>query len=181
MSVLLAVLVAFAYAPLARFYRGRWEGWLLAVGWAAVGLNLLRAVLGHLYRMERLPFRRFDLDLESDSAHPGESFQLEAECEARRKVALEEIATTLECINQNLAEHRGKERMLHRDRQVMAERVGLSPGERRRFSAVLPVPESGPASYKDPERRIRWRITLSARVSGWGELRDEFEVVVEPR
>lgn len=181
MSVLLAVLLILGYAPLARFYRNRWEGWLLALGWVAVGVNLLRAALGHLYRMDRLPFRRFDLSLESDRVHPGGSFRLEMACQARRQVVLDEVAMTLECINRSLTERGRTERVLHCDRQVMAENVVLSSGAGWRLSAVLPVPASGPASYQDPQRGVRWRILMTARVRSWGELRDEFEVGVAPR
>jgi len=181
MSVLLAVLLALGYAPLARFYRSRWEGWLLALGWAAVGINLLRAVLGHLYRMDRLPFRRFDLSLETDSVHPGESFRLEVVCQARREAVLDEVAMTLECIHQSLTERGRTEKVLHRDRQVVAENVLLGLGAAWRLSALLPVPTSGSPSYKDPQRGVRWRILVTALVRNWGELRDEFEVGVAPR
>jgi hypothetical protein len=181
MSVLLSVLLAFAYAPLARFYGNQVEAWILNLGWAALGVNILRTVLSHLYKLDRLPFRRFDLVLTADTARPGEPFRLEVHCEARRGVIVGELSSTLEGINQSLTEKAGNGRRLHHEMQVMAEKVALRPGETRRFLAALPVPVNAPTSYKDPERRIRWRIVVKARVPDWGDLRDEFEVTVEPR
>lgn len=169
MSVLLSVLLLCLWAPLARFYQSRWE----TLVWAAVLLNLARAVAGHFYRMDRLPFRRFDYGLEDDRARPGGSFAIEVTCEARKRVVLEEISIELQCVDQG--------EVLHRVRGVMASQLHLAPGEARSFKSELQVPEDAPSSYKDAVDRIRWRVSLLAVAAGWGELKDEFEVTVAPR
>src|SRR3989304_8179900 len=84
MSLFVALLIALVYIHFARFYQGRVSGWILAALGVPVLLNLLRGALGLAYRLDRHPFRAFDLGLLSDQVGPGKVLQGELALEARR-------------------------------------------------------------------------------------------------
>lgn len=180
MSVLLAALLLLAFVPVSRFYRDRWSGWLWTAGWCAVVANLARAVLGHAYRMDRLPLRRFDIALEDDRARPGESFSLVVSCEARRACELAGLSAELRCIDVRSTAQGKQETVLYTVRKELAARETLARGDSRSFPAVLTVPPGARSSYKDTVDRVRWKISLSAELASWGRLEDEFEVTVAP-
>jgi hypothetical protein len=178
--VLLALLVALAYGALNRYYGREGATWWLIAGWVAVLLNVLRAGLGHLYRLDRLPFDRFDVGLEDDRALPGGAFRLAIDCRARREVRIDRIAAELQCINRRVSESGTSESVLQSIQDVLAEDLPLARGEARHFASELRVPDGAAASFRDSQDRIRWRVSLVATVRGWGDLRDEFEMTVAP-
>ena len=180
MSILLAVLLSFIYFYVARFYRTSLDGWILGIGWVVVIGNLLRALLGALYRWDRQPFRRFDLGLRDDRVRVGQSFRLELILQARRDLRLERLEVDLRCFDEKVTE-RGRERtVLHEQRQVVSEDLSVSANGSHRFEVELPVPSGAPSTFKDPGGRIRWAIAIDADVVDWGVLRDEFGVTVAP-
>ena len=180
MSILLSVFLALIYFYLARFYRGRIEGWVLSIGWALVLVNLLRAFLGGLYRWDRQPFRRFELGLKDDRARPGQDFRLELILEARRSLTLAHLVAELRCLDEKVTERGRERRVLHEQRQVVSEALSVSPNDHHRFEVKLSVPPKGPSSFKDSVGRIRWSISVDADVVDWGVFHDEFEVAVAP-
>jgi len=180
MSILLSVFLALIYFYLARFYRGRIEGWVLSIGWALVLVNLLRAFLGGLYRWDRQPFRRFELGLKDDRARPGQDFRLELVLEARRSLKLAHLVAELRCFDEKVTERGRERRVLHEQRQVVSEALSVSPNGHHRFEVKLSVPPEGPSSFKDSVERIRWAISVDAEVVDWGVFHDEFEVAVAP-
>jgi hypothetical protein len=180
MSVLLAVLLTFIYFYLDRFYQASVGGWILGIGWVLVVGNLLRAVLGALYRWDRQPFRRFDLGLRDDRVCPGEAFHLELVLQAKRSTELARLSAELRCFAESVTQ-RGREReMLHDERRIVTESLSVTPNGGHRFEVELPVPPGAPSTFKDSGSRIRWEICIDADVVDWGVLRDEFGVTVTP-
>jgi hypothetical protein len=180
MSFLLALLLTLVYFYFARFYQGRAESWVLAIGWTLILLNLFRAGLGALYRWDRQPFDRFDLGLEDDRARPGQAFRLELVLEARRPLTIGRLAAELRCRDEKLTDQGRQEKVLHEQRKIVSEELSVPPGASHRFEVELLVPSGAPSSFKDSQGRIRWSISLDAEVVDWGVLRDEFEVAVAP-
>jgi hypothetical protein len=180
MSVLLAVLLSFVYFYLSRFYRDRVDGWILVIGWVVILLNLARAVLGALYRLDRHPFSRFDLGLEDDRARPGRAFRLWLVLQARRPVKVERLTAELRCLEEKLGVGEQGAKVLHRQERVVSEGLSVARGSGHRFEVELPVPAGAPFSYKDVQGRIRWSISILGEVADWEVVRDEFEVTVAP-
>lgn len=180
MSVLLAVLLTFVFFYLARFYRGSVHGWVLGIGWVAVIGNLLRALLGSLYRWDRQPFRRFDLGLRDDRARPGEAFHVELVLQAKRALELARLVANLRCYDETIDERGRHREIVHEDQQIVCEALSVAPNGSHRFEVELPVPAAAPSSFKDSGNRIRWAISIDAEVAEWGDLRDEFGVTVSP-
>ena len=75
----------------------------------------------------------------------------------------------------------GRQRtVLQNEESVLGENLKLAVGEARAFRATLPVPEKAPFSYRSMEDKISWTIHVALDVEGFGELRDELEVMVAP-
>ncbi len=180
MSLFLAILVSLVYFQLARFYQGQVPGWILAIGWVAVLINLLRAGLGLAYRLDRHPFRSLDLGLVDDQAPPGGSFQIDVRLEARRHAVLRRLVVELRSVRSELVEGERRETQLYRDDQVMANGLELGPGDRKELSIALSVLPDVPYSYRSMEGRIRWTLHVTVDVDDWGTLVDEIEVLVAP-
>ncbi len=176
MSILLAVLLSFIYFYVARFYRASIDSWILGIGWVVVIGNLLRTLLGALYRWDRQPFRRFDLGLHDDRVRVGQAFRLELVLQARRAFRLERLTVDLRCFDEKVTERT----VLHEQRQVVSEDLSVSANGSHRFEVEFPVPSGAPSTFKDPGGRIRWAIAIDADVVDWGVLRDEFGVTVAP-
>ncbi|HEX9726296.1 MAG TPA: hypothetical protein VGC53_18610 [Vicinamibacteria bacterium] len=179
MSILLAVLLAFIYFYLARFYRTSGGGWILGIGWVIVIGNLLRALLGGLYRWDRQPFRRFDLGLRDDRARPGQAFHLELVLQAKRSTKLARLSVELRCFDEKITKGRERE-LLHEQRRIVIESLSVAPNGSHRFEVELPIPLGAPSTFRDSGNRIRWEIAIDADVLDWGVLRDEFGVTVTP-
>ena len=180
MSILLAILLSFIYFYVARFYRTSIDGWILGIGWVVVIGNLLRTLLGALYRWDRQPFRRFDLGLHDDRVRVGQAFRLELVLQARRTLELVRLAVDLRCFDEKVTERGREQDVLHEQRRVVSEGLSVSADGKHRFEVELPVPSGAPSSFKDSGGRIRWSISIDAEVVDWGTLRDEFGVTVAP-
>jgi hypothetical protein len=180
LSLLLAVLVAIVYFYLARSYQGRVTEWILAIGWVLVVLNFLRAGLGLLYRLDQQPFRRLDFGLEDDRVSPGRCLQMELAIEARRPTRLSLLAVELKCRRLETDRPSRRETVLYQQEKRIVEDSSFDPDECRRLQVEVQVPEDAPFSYRDFQGRIRWSLLVVAEVSGWGVLRDEFDLTVSP-
>lgn len=178
MSLLLAVLVFFIYLYLD--YRGLVKGWILTAGWGLVILNLLRAGLGLAYHLRRHPFRRFELGLRDDRVQPGGAFHLELVIESRRPVVLRCLTARLRCLSQIAKEGGREDALIHALQRVVVQDLGLESGTGRRYEVELPVPADAPFSYKDFQGHITWTVAVTADVTEWGVLSDEFNVTVFP-
>ena len=180
LSLLLAVLVSIVYFYLARSYQGRVTEWILAIGWVLVVLNFLRAGLGLLYRLDQQPFRRLDFGLEDDRVSPGRCLQMELAIEARRPTRLSLLAVELKCRRLETDRPSRRETVLYQQEKRIVEDSSFDPDECRRLQVEVQVPEDAPFSYRDFQGRIRWSLLVVAEVSGWGVLRDEFDLTVSP-
>ncbi len=180
MSLFVAILIALVYVHFARFYQGRVSGWILAALGVPALLNLLRAALGLAYRLDRHPFRAFDLGLLSDQVGPGKALEVELGLEARRPGALTRLDLELRAIRRRYAAGGREISVLHRDvRQVERELV-LEPGLRKSYRVSIDLPTNAPYSFRSKEGKLVWIVAVEAEVAGWGALRDEIEVTVAP-
>ncbi len=180
MSLFLATLVTLVYLHFSRFYQGSGYGWFFVVGWVPVTLNWLYAALGLAYRLDRQPFRLLDLGLVSDQVAPGGAFEIEFRSEARRGTEVLRLSAELRCTQQKTTEKGRQRTLLQSEESVLGENLKLGVGEVRAFRATLPVSEKAPFSYRSMEGKISWTIHVALDVEGFGELRDELEVVVLP-
>ncbi len=180
MSVLVATLLAVVFFHFARFYHGSALSWLFTVGWIPILLNLLRAALNLLYRLDRQPFRMFDVGLASDQVAPGEAFAIEIRLETRRDTTLRRMSAELRCTRQKSTDRGRQLSVLDSNEQVLAENLELGPDVQKDYRVSLPVPAGAPFSFRSMEGKIAWTLHVTADVEGWGELRDELEVTVAP-
>jgi len=180
MSLFVAILVALIYIHFARFYQGRVSVWILAALGVPVLLNLLRAALGLAYRLDRHPFRAFDLGLLSDQVGPGKSLEVELVLEARRPGALTRLDLELRALRQKYAEGGRKSSVLHRDVKPVERELALVPGLRKSYRVSLDLPPNAPYSFRSMEGKLVWVVAVEAEVADWGTLRDEIEVTVAP-
>jgi hypothetical protein len=180
MSLFVAILVALVYVHFARFYQGRVSGWILAALGLPVLLNLLRAGLGLAYRLDRHPFRDFELGLLSDQVGPGKSLEVELVLEARRPGALTRLDLELRAIRQKYAERGRESSVLHRDVKPVERALALEPGLRKSYRVSLDLPANAPYSFRSMEGKLAWVVAVEAEVADWGTLRDEIEVTVAP-
>jgi hypothetical protein len=179
MSLFVAILIALIYIHFARFYQGRVSGWILAAFGIPVLLNLLRAALGLAYRLDRHPFRDFDLGLLSDQVGPGKSLEVELVLEARRRCALTRLDLELRATRQKYAEGRSSA-VLHRVAKTVERGLALEPGLRKSYRISLDLPANAPYSFRSMEGKLVWVVAVEAEVAEWGRLRDEIEVTVAP-
>lgn len=180
MSLFVSILVALVYVHFARFYQGRVSGWILAAFGVPVLLNLLRAGLGLAYRLDRHPFRDFDLGLVSDQVGPGKPLEVELVLEGRRPGALTRLDLELRAIRQRVAP-RGREiTILHRDVKTIDRELVLEPGLRKSYRVAIDLPANAPYSFRSMEGKLVWFVAVEAEIAGWGTLRDEIEVTVTP-
>jgi hypothetical protein len=182
MSLFLATLVALVAFHVARFYQERVSGWVLALLGIPVGLNLLRAALGLVYRLDRHPFQVLDLGLARDQVAPGESLEIDLELEARRVATLTRLSAELRAQRQRAATATAgrQTEVLYRDAKLLEDGPALTPGLRKKYRVAFDLPASAPYSFRSMEGRIVWLVRVDAAVEGWGELRDEIEVTVAP-
>ena len=180
MSLLVAILVGLVYIHFARFYQGRVSGWILGAFGVPVALNLLRAVLGLAYRLDRHPFREFDLGLVDDSIRPGKPLEVELVLEARRAGALTSLNVELRAMRQKYAERGRESSLLHKDVKLIERELALEPGLRKSYRVSIDLPANAPYSFRSMEGKLAWFVAVEAEVEGWGRLRDEIEVTVAP-
>jgi len=180
MSLFVAILVALIYIHFARFYQGRVSPWILAASGVPVLLNLLRAALGLAYRLDRHPFRDFDLGLVDDQVGPGKTLEVELVLEARRPGALTRLDLELRAIRQKYAERGRESSILHRDVKPVERELALEPGVRKSYRVSLDLPANAPYSFRSMEGKLVWVVAVEAEVVDWGTLRDEIEVTVAP-
>ncbi len=180
MGLFVAILVALVYIHFARFYQGRVSGWILAAIGVPVFLNLLRAALGLGYRLDRHPFRDFDLGLLSDHIAPGKPLEVELVLEARRPGTLTRLDLELSAIRQKHAERGRVSSVLHKERKPVERELALEPGVRKSYRVSLDLPENAPYSFRSMEGKLVWVVAVEAEVAAWGTLRDEIEVTVAP-
>jgi len=180
MSLFVAILIALVYIHFARFYQGRVSGWILAALGVPVLLNLLRAALGLAYRLDRHPFRAFDLGLLSDQVGPGKALEVELALEARRPGALTRLDIELRAIRQRYAARGRETSVLHRDVKQVERELALEPGLRKSYRVSIDLPTNAPYSFRSMEGKLLWIVAVEAEVAGWGALRDEIEVTVAP-
>jgi hypothetical protein len=180
MSLFVAILVALVYIHFARFYQGRVSGWILAALGVPVLLNLLRAALGLAYRLDRHPFRSFDLGLLSDQVGPGKALEIELALEARRPGALTRLDVELRALRQKYAERSRESSILHRDVKIVERELALEPGVRKSYRVSIDLPTNAPYSFRSMEGKLVWVVAVEAEVAGWGTLQDEIEVTVAP-
>jgi hypothetical protein len=143
-------------------------------------LNLLRAGLGLVYRLDRHPFRVLDLGLRSDQVAPGKSLDVEVVLEARRPGSLIRLEVELRSIRRKYGEGGGEGAALHRDRRTVESDAALEPGVRERYPISIALPRDAPYSYRSMEGKLAWLLAVEAEVAGWGAVRDEIEVTVAP-
>lgn len=180
MSFFVAILVGLVYFHFARFYQGRVPGWILAAFGVPVLLNLLRAALGLAYRLDRHPFRDFELGLLSDQVVPGKPLEVELVLEARRRGSLHRLDLELRAIRQRHADRGRESSILHRETRTVEQDLALEPGLRRSYRVSLDLPTNAPYSFRSMEGKLVWVVAVEAEVAGWGMLRDEIEVTVVP-
>jgi SpoOM protein len=180
MSLFVAILIALVYIHFARFYQGRASGWILAAAGIPVLLNVLRAALGLGYRLDRHPFRDFDLGLLSDQIAPGRPLDVELVLEARRPGTLTRLDLELSAIRQKHAERGREKAVLHRYVKPVERELALEPGVRKSYRVSLDLPANAPYSFRSMEGKLVWVVAVDAEVAGWGTLRDEIEVTVGP-
>jgi hypothetical protein len=180
MSLLVATFLALVYAHFARFYQGRVSGWILAAIGVPVVLNLLRAALGLAYRLDRHPFRRFDLGLETDHVGPGGRLALELDWSARRPATLSRLQVELRATRHRTVEGGREIAVLHRELLPVDRDLSLEPGSEKSYRIAFEIPPTAPYSFRSMEGKIVWLLMVSAEVAGWGELREEIEVTVGP-
>lgn len=180
MSVLVATLIAVVFFHFARFYQGSALSWLFTVGWVPILLNLLRAALNLLYRLDRQPFRMFDVGLASDQVAPGEAFAIEIRLEARRVTTLRRMSAELRCTRQKSTDRGRQLSVLDSNEQVLERNLELGVGAKKEYRVSLPVPPGAPFSFRSMEGKIAWTLHVTVEVEGWGELTDELEVTVQP-
>ncbi len=178
MSLFVAILIALVYIHFARFYQGRVSFWLLAAFGVPVLLNLLRAGLGLAYRLDRHPFRVFELGLVNDQVAPGKALEIELVLEARRPGSLTRLDVELRALRQKYGE-RGPAVLYHALESVGRGLV-LEPGARKSYRVAIDLPDDAPYSFRSMEGKIVWFVAVEAEVAGWGPLRDEIEVTVAP-
>jgi SpoOM protein len=180
MSLFVAILIALVYFHFARFYQGRASGWILAAIGVPVFLNLLRAVLGLGYRLDRHPFREFDLGLRNDQVAPGKPLEVELVLEPRRPGTLVKLDIALRAIRQKYAERGRESSVLHSYVKPVERELALEPGARKSYRVSLDLPANAPYSFRSMEGKLIWVLSVDAEVLGWGTLRDEVEVTVAP-
>ena len=180
MSLFVALLVTLIYFHFARFYQGSTASWLFALGWIPVLLNLLRAVLGLVYRLDRHPFRLLDLGIASDQVPPGQPFDVEIRVQSRRASVLRALRVELRCTRIEVAERGRKSEVLERFEEVVEQGLEMPVGFETSFHVSLPVPAEAPFSYRSMERKIQWALFVDVSVDEWGELQEELEVAVAP-
>ena len=180
MSLFVAVLVALIYIHFARFYQARVSGWILAAFGVPVLLNLLRAALALGYRLDRHPFRHFDLGLSSDQVAPGKPFEVELILQARRPGTLTRLDVELRAVRRKYAERGRTGSILHRVVKTVVHEPALEPGVRKSYQVSLDLPEGAPYSFRSMEGKLVWVVAVVAEVADWGTLRDEIEVTVAP-
>ncbi|MGH9333401.1 MAG: hypothetical protein ACRD21_06575 [Vicinamibacteria bacterium] len=180
MSLLVATFVALVYVHFARFYQGRVSAWILAALGLPVFLNLLRAALGLAYRLDRHPFRSFDLGLLTDQVGPGQTLEVALALSARRPTTLSRLQVELRATRQRTLEKGREISILHRDLEPVEEGLALEPDSPKSYRVAFKLPPSAPYSFRSMEGKIVWLVMVSAEVAGWGELRDEIEVTVAP-
>ena len=181
MSVLVATLIAVVFFHFARFYQGSALSWLFTIGWVPILLNLLRAALNLVYRLDRQPFRLFDVGLESDQASPGGAFAIEIRLATRRVTTLRRMAAELRCTRQKSTERGRQLSVLDSNEKVLEKSLELGIGANKEYRVSLPVPPGAPFSFRSMEGKIAWTLHVTVDVEGWGELMDELEVTVQPR
>jgi hypothetical protein len=170
MSLFVAILVALVYIHFARFYQGRVSIWILAALGVPVLLNLLRAALGLAYRLDRHPFRDFDLGLVSDQVGPGKPLEVELALEARRPGALTRLDLELRAIRQKYAGGGRESSVLHRDVKPVERALALEPGLRKSYRVSIDLPANAPYSFRSMEGKLVWVVAVEAEVAGWGTL-----------
>ena len=180
MSVLVATLIAVVFFHFARFYQESASSWLFTIGWVPVLGNLLRAALNLLYRLDRQPFRMFDVGLESDEVAPGDAFAIEIRLETRRETTLRRMAAELRCTRQKSTDRGRQLSVLDANVQVLEENLELGSGAKKDYRVSLRVPPDAPFSFRSMEGKIAWTLHVTVDVESWGQLRDEFEVTVAP-
>ncbi len=181
MSVLVATLIAVVFFHFARFYQESASSWLFTIGWVPVLLNLLRAALNLLYRLDRQPFRTLDLGLESDEVAPGGAFAIEIRLEARRETTLRRMSAELRCTRQKSTDRGRQQSVLDSSERVLEKNLELGSGARKDYRVSLSVPPAAPFSFRSMEAKIAWTLHVTVDVEGWGEFTDELEVTVGPR
>jgi hypothetical protein len=180
MSLFVAILVALIYIHFARFYQGRVSSWILAAFGVPVLLNLLRATLGLAYRLDRHPFRDFELGLVNDQIGPGKPLEVELVLEARRPGSLSRLELELRAIRQKYGERGRESSVLHREVKTVDRELALEPGLRKSYRVSIDLPATAPYSFRSMEGKLVWVVAVEAEVAGWGTLRDEIEVTVAP-
>ncbi|GMR22550.1 MAG: hypothetical protein BMS9Abin37_0907 [Acidobacteriota bacterium] len=180
MSVLVATLLAVVFFHFARFYQGSAWSWLFTLGWVPILLNLLHAALNLLYRLDRQPFRAFDVGLVSDQVAPGEAFAIEIRIETRRETTLGRMSAELRCTRQKSTDRGRQLSVLDANVRVLEENLELGAGAKKDYRVSLPVPPGAPFSFRSMEGKLAWTLHITADVEGWGELTDELEVTVAP-
>ncbi len=180
MSLFVAILVSLVYIHFARFYQGRVSDWILAALGLPVLLNLIRAGLGLVYRLDRHPFRDFELGLLSDQVGPGKPLEVELVLEARRQGAVTRIDLELRAIRQKYGQRGRESSVLHRDVKPVERELALEPGLRKSYRVSLDLPANAPYSFRSMEGKLVWVVAVEAEVADWGTLRDEIEVTVAP-
>jgi len=181
MSVLVATLIAVVFFHFARFYQESASSWLFMIGWVPVLLNLLRAGLNLLYRLDRQPFRTFDVGLESDQVSPGDAFVIAIRLETRRQTTLRRMGAELRCTRQKSTDVGRQLSILDTDVRVLEENLELGSGAKKNYRVSLRVPPNAPFSFRSMEGKIAWTLHVTVDVESWGELMDELEVTVAPR
>ncbi len=179
MALFVAILMGLIYIHFTRFYQGRVSGWILAAFGVPVVLNLLRAALGLAYRLDRHPFREFDLGLVDDSIRPGKPLEVELVLEARRPGTLTGLDLELRAIRQKYARAR-ESSVLHKEVKPIERALALEPGLRKSYRVSIDLPANAPYSFRSMEGKLVWFVAVEAEIEGWGRLRDEIEVTVAP-
>lgn len=180
MSLFLAILVALVAFHVGRFYQGRVSAWVLALVWIPVGLNLIRAALGLIDRLDRHPFQVLDLGLARDQVAPGQTLEIEIVLQARRHATLTRLSAELRAVRQKATNTGRRVEVLHSDEKSLEKSLALAPGLRRDYQVVFELPANAPYSFRSMEGKIAWLVRVEAAVEGWGELQDEIEVTVAP-
>ena len=180
MSLLVATLVALVFLHLARFYQGEVSTWILAALSILVAANLLRAGLSLAYRLDRHPFRLFDLGIKDDRVAPGSALEVELVLEARRAVTLRRLSAELRAKRQKSTGSGRQVRILYQEAKSIERGLPLERGQRKCYPVSFLLPSSAPYSFRSMEGKIVWAVHVEVEVDGWGALEDELEITVAP-
>jgi hypothetical protein len=124
------------------------------------------------------------LEVEPTSASRGERVTARIRLRPSAELTVREVWLELAGCEESAfgeGEHRRVEvRELFRERRVVAHAEVLSAHTPRVFEASFRVPGDAAPTFEAEENHVRWHVVAGVELAGWGGLREERAVTVEP-